>query len=196
MELWKPIIGYEGIYEVSNHGRVRSVEHTVLQTNNGTLCKTTYKGKVLKQKTSNNGYKRVHLSKGKENKWFSVHRLVAFAFCEKADGLNIVNHLDNNPLNNNADNLEWTTYKGNMQHASKQGRMRCHPDNLRKAQLAHNLPVIATDKYGVETRYRSITEACASLCLSDSIRKHISSVCKGKYGCKTAGGYSWRYANE
>lgn len=195
-EVWKDIKGYEGVYQVSNHGRVRSLNHSVVQMNNGTLCKRLYKGRVLTQRTSNGGYKRVHLSNGKNNKWYSVHRLVAFAFCEKPDGNDIVNHIDNNPDNNRAENLEWTTYKGNMQHASKQGRMHYQPDNLKRAQLARNLPVIATDKSGHEITYKSITEACKSLNLSESIRGHISSVCKGEYGCKTAGGYRWRYANE
>jgi hypothetical protein len=136
-----------------------------------------------------NGYNVVHLSRGNVSEWKSVHRLVAEAFVPKVPGCNIVNHLDNNPTNNCACNLEWTTYKGNMQHAAKQGRMHYKPGNLLKAQESRKRAVIAYN--GTETlRFDSMVDAER---LGFDHRR-ISNCCKGKYGYKTHKGYEWRYA--
>lgn len=194
-EIWKPIDGYEELYEVSNLGKIRSLDRTTVQCNNGTLTDTKYKGKELKGKANDKGYVRVHVSKDGKGEYLSVHRAVATAFCEKPEGCNIVNHLDNNPSNNEATNLEWTTYKGNMQWASKQGRMGCHPENLKKAQEARHKAVIATDKDGNEYMFNSQAEAAKVLNIT-STRGHIGLCCKQRYGYKSTGGYTWRYANE
>lgn len=101
-EIWKPVKGFEGRYEVSNMGRVRN----------------SLSGKVLKPSTYE-GYKRVNLSidRGKY-KTFGVHRLVAFAFVDGyAEGLE-VNHIDENPSNNKAANLEWMTHAKNVVYGS------------------------------------------------------------------------------
>jgi hypothetical protein len=181
-EHWKDVLGYSGIYQVSSLGRVRSVPR--VDSNN-----RTHKGRVLKITKRPNGYNVVHLSKCNVSEYKSVHRLVAEAFVPKMPGCDIVNHLDNNPTNNNANNLEWTTYKGNMQHATKQGRMHYKPDNLKKAQDAHKKPVIATR--GSETlRFDSMVDAER---LGFDHRR-ISNCCKNKYGYKTHKGYEWRYA--
>ncbi len=100
MEAWKDIKGFEGLYRVSNTGKVFSVR----------------RGIELKPKTDRYGYKAVTLWNGINNHR-TVHRLVADAFVEREDGCNVVNHIDCNKLNNNADNLEWTTVKGNTRHA-------------------------------------------------------------------------------
>lgn len=111
-EIWKPVKGREEFYEVSNTGKVRSLVGR-------------YKSKKvfeLKQYTDKKGYCALDLAKP-ELKKFSVHRLVAEAFCDKPEGCNVVNHIDNNPSNNYYTNLEWTTYSGNLQHAQNQGRL-------------------------------------------------------------------------
>ena len=120
-----------------------------------------------------------------------MHRLVATAFLPKKDGLDIVNHLDNNTLNNNVYNLEWTDYKGNMQHATKQGRMHYNPENLKKAQLSRKRPVIASN--GTEVlRFESAMDAEKM----GFNHRHISNCCNKRYGYKTHKGYEWRYENE
>lgn len=111
-EIWKPIKGREEFYEVSNTGKVISK-----------VCRYKSKGVFeLLQNVNKKGYCSVDLAKP-ELKRYSVHRLVAEAFCDKPDGCNVVNHLDNNPNNNLYTNLEWTTYSGNLQHAQHQGRL-------------------------------------------------------------------------
>ena len=196
MEIWKPVTGYEGLYEVSNEGRFRSLDRYTEQLNNGVLSRACYRGKSLKGHKDNRGYIQVHVSKNGKHERILVHRAVADAFCVRPNGCDVVNHLDNDPSNNAANNLEWTTYEGNMQWAAKQGRMRFHPGNLAKAQAAHNIPVIAVDKSGNECLFPSQTIAAKELGLSDGQRKHIAAACVKRYGYKTVGGYEWRYAES
>jgi hypothetical protein len=100
MEVWKDIKGFEGLYQVSNTGKVFSIR----------------RNKILQGKIDRYGYQCVVLWDGKNN-YRTIHRLVADAFVPHIKGCNVVNHLDCNKLNNNADNLEWTTVKGNTKHA-------------------------------------------------------------------------------
>ena len=183
-EIWKDIDGYVGFYQVSNLGRIKRIEHTDKMGH-------TYKERIVKCSNQGNGYLYVHLSKNGIPKWYLVHRLVATAFLHKKDGLDIVNHLDNNPLNNRVDNLEWTDYKGNMQHATKQGRMHYNPNNLKKAQESRKRAVIGK-KDNKEYYFNSITEARKKL----KIANHISECCNNVYGYKKCGGYEWRYLDE
>ena len=188
-EEWKPAFGYEGFYEVSNLGRVRSVAHYDAN-------KHFRPSKVIKIGTRPNGYKLVHLSKNGETKYVSVHRLVAYAFVDKPDGCDVVNHIDNEPANNRADNLEWTTLKGNMQWATRQGRMGWRPENQEKAAKARRRPVVATNENGEEFAFESQADAARKLNLSKAMTRHIAAACRGDYGYKTVGGYKWRYKDE
>lgn len=192
-EIWKDIANYESLYKVSNLGHVKSCERVVYQKNHNNLCRCVYKGKLLAPHKRINGYFCVHLSKNGKTRWLSIHRLVAEAFVEKKDGCDIVNHLDNNTANNKADNLEWTTYKGNMQWASKQGRMKYNPENLAKAQETRKRKVVAIDKNGNEIEFNSIKEASLKL---NCNRRHISQICKNRYGYKSSNGYTFKYKEE
>lgn len=184
MEIWKDIYGYENFYQVSNYGRVKSLKRVDSR-------KHMYEEKILSNKTEKNGYQRLHLSKDGIGTYLSVHRAVAEAFVHKQDGCNIVNHLDNNRANNNAENLEWTTHKGNMQHATKQGRMRYNPENLKKAINSRKRAVVGTmeDK---TIRFESASEAERH----GFNRRHIANCCNKKYGYNTHKKYSWRYEDE
>lgn len=104
-EIWKDIEGYEGYYQVSNLGRVRSVERIV----NGLKLK----GKILSCGHDTKGYLFVNLSKENKPKTLSVHRLVAQAFIPKIDGKDYVDHIDGSRDNNNVCNLRWCTHKEN-----------------------------------------------------------------------------------
>jgi hypothetical protein len=116
IEIWKAIPNYQG-YEVSNNGRIRTVDKV---TYSGGRVRH-WKNRMMKLKTDKNGYKRVALwSDGKQKDWL-IHRLVADAFLPKKDGLDIVNHIDCDTGNNNVSNLEWTDYSGNLQHAYEHG---------------------------------------------------------------------------
>jgi len=117
-ETWKPIDGYEGLYEVSDHGNVRSVERLVCEKSQyGAHRLVTHKSMLLKAGRNKRGYMLVVLCDNGKHKSTAVHRLVAKAFCPKVDGCDVVNHIDNNPTNNKASNLEWVTQKENVHHA-------------------------------------------------------------------------------
>lgn len=148
-EVWKDITGYEGIYEVSNQGRVRSSKNkTTISKLHG---KRKWKQRVLKQKISEDNTCRVDLWKRKMAKTFLVHRLVAEEFIEKIDGKEFINHKDGNRLNNFVGNLEWCTYKENAQHAFKSGLMPNNEfivlENLTNGELKKFVSKVEASKY-------------------------------------------------
>lgn len=106
-ESWKYIEGYEGLYKVSNKGRVKSLNYN-----------KTKKEKILKPDINSNGYLLVKLCKDKTIKRFLVHRLVANAFLPNPNNLPCVNHKDENCENNNVENLEWCTHKYNINYGT------------------------------------------------------------------------------
>ena len=118
-ENWKDVVGYEGIYEVSDYGRVRSLDR-IIKANNGIVYKR--KGKYMKITENRYGYPTVNLSKDGSNKIKSVHRLVANSFLGESNL--IVNHKDGIKNNNNLENLEFVTQKENMVHAVSNGLIR------------------------------------------------------------------------
>lgn len=109
MELWKDIDGYDGMYKVSNIGRVYSCP------------KYRHKGKILKLHICKNGYLTVGLSKNKKRKNFLVHRLVGMEFVPNIDKKPEINHIDGNKKNNNCNNLEWVTSSENQKHSFELG---------------------------------------------------------------------------
>lgn len=127
LEEWRAVADYEGIYEVNSKGEVRSAKgKTTESVLHGTRV---WKQRILKQKTDKNGYKRVSLWKRKTSKDFLVHRLVAVAFINKVDGKECINHIDGNPSNNQAENLEWCNHRENLIHAFE-NRLNKSPDPI------------------------------------------------------------------
>lgn len=123
-EVWKDIEGYEGYYQVSNLGRVKSLERLTTYTNsNAVTRKQPVKEKILSQRMDRHGYQRVSLKKDRKRKLCLVHRLVAQAFIENPDSLPLVNHKDENRSNCNAMNLEWCTSKYNNNYGNARQRM-------------------------------------------------------------------------
>ena len=116
--IWKNIQNYEDLYQISSTGLVKSLERKIIIYNKEVLLKE----KILKQDDTK-GYKRVTLSKNGKTKRFLVHRLVATHFLKNLENKPMVNHIDNNPSNNNLNNLEWVTHSENMIHAQKQNRL-------------------------------------------------------------------------
>lgn len=115
MKTWKDIEGFEGYYQISNCGNVRSLDRFDGIRN--------LKGKCLKQSLKQNGYLQVGLRKNGKRKWFSIHRLVAIHFIDNPEKKPQVNHIDCNKQNNNVNNLEWVTAKTNYKHAEHNGLM-------------------------------------------------------------------------
>jgi hypothetical protein len=133
-ESWKPVVGLEDAFEVSSHGRVRSLDK-VITTAHGVTRR--YKGRLITPylyEYKQQGYKRPFVTLGHEGQRHVrlVHRLVAESFCLRAPGCDVVNHIDGDPLNNHYLNLEWTTHKGNSQHAVMIGRYQKQPRGSKK----------------------------------------------------------------
>lgn len=120
--IWKDVLGYEGLYQVSFCGKVRSLDRVVTQQNRTGYAPLTriYQGKILSPKLDA-GYFRLQLSDRVRRKTVAVHILVAQAFCEGYFEGAVVNHKDGNKLNNNANNLEWVTVAENNRHAYATG---------------------------------------------------------------------------
>lgn len=179
-EIWKPIKGYEGLYEVSNFGRVKSLERKqrVNIKNNNEI---TRKEKMLKLVIDKDGYARCMLYKNQKQKCKQVHRLVAQAYLnDYSDNLE-VNHKDCNRQNNCVLNLEMCTRKQNMEYASRLNRM----DGHKKRVLQY------TKDFVFIKEFSSVTEA--AYCVGTS----IANICKALRNTeKTASGYKWRYADE
>ena len=114
-EIWRPVVGYEGLYEVSNIGRVRSLDRFYYRL---------HKGKVLSPTKDRYGYLTVTLNCNGKSKTIKIHRLVAQAFLPNPDNLPQVNHKDEDKTNNNVDNLEWCTAKYNVNFGTRQERYR------------------------------------------------------------------------
>lgn len=118
-EVWKPVVGYEGLYEVSNKGRIKSLKRSTV-TKEGWV--QNVHGGICKQKDTRDGYKEVTLFKNGKPKSIRTHRLVAFAFLGKpTDDRTEVNHKDGNKKNNSVSNLEWVTSSENQLHAYRMG---------------------------------------------------------------------------
>ena len=114
-ETWRDIPDYEGLYEVSDKGRVRSKEGKVTYTERHGVRK--WKSRILKVKNKNAREFRVDLWKDGKPKTFLVHQLVGFAFLSNPNKYKSINHLDGNPRNNNVENLEWCSDYRNINHA-------------------------------------------------------------------------------
>lgn len=167
MEIWKDIKDYEGLYQVSNTGLVKS------------LPRLTTKGRILVQNEDKDGYFKVTLSKQGAHKQFSVHRLVAEHFLNNPNDLKIINHKDENKHNNIVDNLEWCTSSYNINYG---GCISRRSSNRKRPilQYSEDMQFVQEFAGGVDAEIQTGIS-----------RKLISACLRGTH--KTAGGFIWRY---
>lgn len=179
-EIWKDIEGYEGLYQVSNLGRVRSLDRWARTVGNSVQLR---KGRVMKQKLNNNGYLSIQLYDANHNyNYYFVHRLVAKAFLPNPDNLPEVNHKDENPLNNRVDNLEWCDHKYNINYGK--GNERRKNNNINNPKQSKKVYQYTLDKQLVKV-WDSVAEC---------MRNGFGSVwhcCMGVY--KQHKGYKWSF---
>lgn len=134
-EIWKDIKGFEGLYQVSNIGRIKSLSRKAI-CNSACNIKRLIKDKVLTTVASNKGYIFVSLRDSNGNKYTKrVHRLVAEAFIDNPNNYPIINHKDCDRSNNCVENLEWCTYEYNNQYTFKMG-YRDSEETRRKKSLS------------------------------------------------------------
>lgn len=144
-EIWKDISEYEGLYEVSNKGRIRRI-HSPCNKHKEKLYV------ILKPIISKEGYYRISLSRNNTRKNYSVHRLVAMAFIENPGDKPFINHIDGVKTNNSIENLEWCTPAENNRHAYTNGLNKYHPEHLPLMCGEDNPKHILTKKDVVEIR--------------------------------------------
>lgn len=165
-EIWKDIDGYEGLYQVSNLGRVKRVNT----------------GRVLKGVKDRKGYLIVNLCKNGSQSTKKIHRLVAQAFISNPESKPQVNHIDENKTNNMVSNLEWMTSTENNNHGTRNKR----------SSKTKSIPIIATNlTTGESTEFYGSSECARQLDLNNG---NIAHVLKGRYN--HTGGYTFKYKEE
>lgn len=124
-ERWKPVVGFEGYYEVSSIGRVRSVGRDITRSD-GVV--RHYEPRLMSLHLNTDGYSQVKLSSNHVSRYYSVHRLVAMAFIANPENLPEVNHIDAVRTNNTVENLEWCTHGDNIRYSIQLGNHFCTRD--------------------------------------------------------------------
>ena len=167
-ELWKDILGYEGFYQISNLGEVKSMPK---------YCGNRPTKEKLCSQDCRRGYKSVGLCKNSVLRHKQVHRLVAEAFIPNPEKKPEVNHKNGIKTDNRVENLEWVSHQENLNHARNiLGKKNAHP--ARKVIQIKNNTII--------TIFDSVLEA-----KNKTFINNISGCCRGTL--KTAGGYKWKY---
>ena len=207
MEIWKDVAGYEGLYQVSNLGNVKTLERFYYSGRNHTIRKVQ-KSMLLKQQTNKDGYRTVGLTKDGKQKYTLVHRIVAQAFIINDDPENktLINHKDEVKTNNVVDNLEWCTPKYNNNYGTARERgiktrksrytKEKHPlygkqhkeESKKKMSERKNKPVICITTGEI---FKSVKEASEKTGVNLS---NICQCCKGNY--KTAGKREWEFLEK
>lgn len=180
-EEWRDVVGYENLYQVSNLGRVKSMDRMVQGKND---CRIEIKGKELTP-FLHRDYFHVNIADrdgGRGSKQKRVHRLVAEAFILNPNGLPVINHKDENKLNNNVDNLEWCTAVYNANYGARNKKISQNTKGKKtKAVVGVNMAT------GHKIIFNSLTSVCSLGLDKGSVWRAIHGYTKSSYG------YHWRY---
>ena len=181
VEEWRPIKGYEGLYEVSNLGQVRSVDRIVINTSrSGNTYKEFKKGKIISQRKTHSGYILVSLHKEGGISDKLVHRVVAIAFIPNPNNLPEVNHKDEDKTNNKASNLEWCDSSYNKLYGTARERI-----NAKRSKGIEQLTL--------DGQHVAFCQSAAVAYRMSNGKFHPSSIIMAVNGHqKTAYGYLWR----
>lgn len=176
MEVWRDIRGYEGMYQVSDRGRVRSIDRRVVNHKSGST--RIVHGMILNPFDNGNGYLVVGLHNRRKTKNHYVHRLVADAFLERSENENHVNHKDYNTHNNSAENLEWCTQQHNVNHSvehMKKPRSRSRPSNTGEKYVCKRINRsgsvsfrVSIPRYGIDKSFGKLDDA---ICYRNEVMK-------------------------
>lgn len=183
-EIWKDVPNYEGLYQISNLGRVKSLER---QRKSGYNSICLVKEKILKTKIDRYGYSTHPLCKDSKVKYITTHRLVCMAFVENTNPIkfNQINHIDGNKLNNSPDNLEWCDAKHNTKEALRLG--------LRGGKVYN--PRVDSSKIDQFYKTGELVKTYISLAeaerVSGVLKTAINNCLNGR--SKTSGGFVWKY---
>lgn len=190
-EIWKPIKGYEGLYEVSSLARVRSLDRNV-KSKASLSGYSKVKGRILSQGVASNGYCMVALYRDKEQKCRTVHSLIADAFIPNPSNFPCINHINGIRTDNRIENLEWVTYSENNYHAVRElGRAapwkgkfgKDNPHSKAVQQFTMDGELIA--------EYVSAKDAARKLKTSQG---RISDCCRGEKAHHL--GFKWKYIDN
>lgn len=189
-EVWRWIKGYENMYQISNFGKVRSVDRFV-------YCEVSpnklqhVAGKTLKIKTDKKGYSVVYLSKDGKQKVGKIHRLVAQMFIPNPNNLPQVNHKDGCKSNNHVDNLEWCTNSYNQKHAWASGLQPSYEESNGRGRPARPVAMLDLLTRSVLRTFETLASAGRETGIN---QYNIRSVCIGTRN--QAGGYGWKFINK
>lgn len=182
-EIWKPVRYYEGLYEISNYGRIKSIERVVADKNG--KSKTIHE-KYLFQHNNGRGYLFVNLWKDNKSKREYIHRLVALTFIDNPDNKPQVNHKDEDKQNNYVDNLEWCDCKYNNNYGTH--NQRAAESFLNNGKNCYKVKQFSLEGEYIAT-YRSMREAER---LNNLANGSLSAYFKNH--CSQWGGYKWERA--
>ena len=180
-EAWKDILGYERLYQVSNLGRVKSLDRIVQTNNRFSDMNSLKRGKFLKPKIKENGYCLVVLSKDGKRKNLLVHRLVAEAFIPNPENKPQVNHKNGIKTDNRIENLEWNSVSENQKHAIKNKLYKHYTKEV--------------DQYDLQGNYIRTWDSVKSIEKEMSISPStIWRCCTNRY--KKGNGFIWKYHSK
>lgn len=161
-EIWRDIKGYEGLYQISNLGNVKSLDRTVIRSDGVIQHREE---RIMSKRTSTDGYYIAKFNVNKISKSIAIHRLVAQAFIPNPDNLPEVNHINTDRKDNNVNNLEWCTHINNVRHSSDMGhyKRRYNEENGRARKIA-----IYNSDHKLLEEFKCMTD-CAKYMIANNI---------------------------